>query len=123
MHMHARLCGLCSVLLGDHVFFGLNEDVAICSADAGMVPQIRVNQEDRQLIISGERKRPAPKAGNGDASDSAAKEGTTRRRSERRFGKFERKFGKLPDDADLDAVSARCGRTTSEIATCSPACY
>ena len=32
-----------------------------------------------------------------------------RRRTERRFGRFERKFGKaqMPDDADLDAVSAK----------------
>jgi hypothetical protein len=73
-----------------------------------VVLQIRVNQEDRQLIISGERRRPAPKAGNGETADSSAKEGSMRRRSERRFGKFERKFGKLPDDADLDAVSAKC---------------
>ncbi|BDA44534.1 probable 17.9 kDa class II heat shock protein at C-terminar half [Coccomyxa sp. Obi] len=58
--------------------------------------KIRVNQEERQLTISGERRR------------TEAPEGTTksRRRSERRFGKFERKF-KLPKDADLEAISAR----------------
>ena len=56
--------------------------------------QIRVNQEERQLTISGERRR------------SEAADGKNRRRSERRFGKFERKF-KLPKDADLDAVTAR----------------
>ncbi|KAK9908044.1 hypothetical protein WJX75_002029 [Coccomyxa subellipsoidea] len=56
--------------------------------------KIRVNQEERQLTISGERRR------------SEAADGKNRRRSERRFGKFERKF-KLPKDADLDAVTAR----------------
>lgn len=56
--------------------------------------QIRVNQEERQLTISGERRR------------AEAADGKNRRRSERRFGKFERKF-KLPKDADLDAVTAR----------------
>lgn len=55
-----------------------------------------MNQEERQLTISGERRR------------AEAPEGSTksRRRSERRFGKFERKF-KLPKDADLEAISAR----------------
>ncbi|EIE21305.1 HSP20-like chaperone [Coccomyxa subellipsoidea C-169] len=58
--------------------------------------KIRVNQEERQLTISGERRR-------AEAADGAAK---PRRRSERRFGKFERKF-KLPKDADVEAVTAR----------------
>lgn len=71
---------------------GACNDVLLAS-----VVQIRVNQEDRQLTISGERRRV-------EAADTDAKR---RRRSERRFGKFERKF-RLPKDADLEAVTARC---------------
>ena len=74
--------------------------------------QIRVNQEERQLIISGERRRPnLAGASSGKNADAGASEqersSTQRRKSERRFGKFERKLGKLPEDADLDAVTAR----------------
>ena len=74
------------------------------------VAQIRVNQEDRQLTISGERRRPAAKNGDTAAEGAASSEPVgRRRRTERRFGRFERKFGKaqMPDDADLDAVSAK----------------
>ena len=68
--------------------------------------QIQVNQEDRQLTLSGERRR-APGASNAaEEEGSKSTSASSRRRSERRFGKFERKF-KLPEDADLDAVSAR----------------
>ena len=63
--------------------------------------QIQVNQEERQLTLSGERRK--PKASIEDGSEDSR---SNRRRSERRFGKFERKF-KLPEDADLDAVTAR----------------
>ena len=63
--------------------------------------QIQVNQEERQLTLSGERRR--PKASTEEGSEDAP---SNKRRSERRFGKFERKF-KLPEDADLDAVTAR----------------
>ncbi len=66
--------------------------------------QIRINQEERQLTVSGERRKQSAAAAEDDASASSAE--TRRTRRERRFGKFERKF-KLPDDADLDAVSAR----------------
>ena len=68
--------------------------------------QIQVNQEERQLTLSGERRR-ANSAGNAIKEEgSKSTNASSRRRSERRFGKFERKF-KLPEDADLDAVSAR----------------
>lgn len=56
--------------------------------------KVQANKEERQLIISGHRI--APEAG----------DETRRRRSERRFGKFRRNFT-LPEDADLNAVSAR----------------
>ncbi len=65
--------------------------------------QIQVNQEERQLTLSGERRR-AKASAEKDSEDASTQ---NRRRSERRFGKFERKF-KLPEDADTDAVSARC---------------
>lgn len=64
--------------------------------------QIQVNQEERQLTLSGERRR--AKASAEDGSEDSKQ---NRRRSERRFGKFERKF-KLAEDADTDAVTARC---------------
>ena len=68
--------------------------------------QIRVNQEDRQLTISGERRRKAAANGNAERDEDA--EPASRQRTwERRFGKFKRAF-KLPETADLDAVSARC---------------
>ena len=63
--------------------------------------QIQVNNEERQLTLSGERRRRKAAM---DETEDAAKQ--NRRRSERRFGKFERRF-KLPEDADLEAVSAR----------------
>lgn len=72
------------------------------SADAHLSTlQIQVNQEQCQLTLSGERRR-----SKGATSDNDESSKQQRRRSERRFGKFERKF-KLPEDADLDAVSAR----------------
>ena len=65
-----------------------------------------MNQEDRQLTISGERRRKA--AASGDAERDEDAEPASRQRTwERRFGKFKRAF-KLPETADLDAVSARC---------------
>ena len=67
--------------------------------------QIQVNQEERQLTLSGERRR--AKASAEDGSEDSKQ---SRRRSERRFGKFERKF-KLPEDGDTDAVTARCALT------------
>lgn len=64
-----------------------------------------MNQQDRQLTISGEWRRKA--AGNGNAERDEDAEPTSRQKTrERRFGKFKRQF-KLPEDADLDAVSAR----------------
>ena len=82
---------------------------ALTSMCAGSWLQIRVNQEDRQLSISGERRRPAPKADSAEGNAPLSEPVSRRRRTERRFGRFERKFGKaqLPDDADLDAVSAK----------------
>lgn len=65
--------------------------------------QIQVNQEERQLTLSGERRR--AKASAEEGNEDSSKQNP--RRSERRFGKFERKF-KLPEDADTDAVTARC---------------
>ena len=62
-----------------------------------------MNQKDRSLKISGERKR----------SDSSEKETSDeqqqkfRRQFERRMGKFQRVFSMIPDSADLSAVSAR----------------
>ena len=73
-----------------------------------------MNQEERQLIISGERRRPTLAGASPGSPDNASTSeerpsgGMHRRKSERRFGKFERKLGKLPEDADLDAVTARC---------------
>ncbi len=64
--------------------------------------QIQVNQEERRLTLSGERRR--NKTASSEEGSETSKQ--SRRRSERRFGKFERKF-KLSEDADLDAVSAR----------------
>ncbi|KAK9834852.1 hypothetical protein WJX81_003824 [Elliptochloris bilobata] len=68
--------------------------------------KIRVNQQDRQLTISGERRR-KPANGNADAErDEDAEPAARQQRSERRFGKFRRQL-KLPETADPDAVSAR----------------
>lgn len=67
--------------------------------------QIRVNQDDRQLTVSGERRRPGSAEATADAASTSSSD-KRRSRRERRFGKFERKFN-LPEDADLDAVSAR----------------
>ena len=67
----------------------------------GCAVQIQVNNEERQLTLSGERRR--RKAASDESEDTSKQ---NRRRSERRFGKFERKF-KLSEDADLEAVSAR----------------
>ncbi|CAL5228083.1 g11151 [Coccomyxa viridis] len=64
--------------------------------------KIQVNQEERQLTLSGERRR--AKASAEEGNEDSSKQNP--RRSERRFGKFERKF-KLPEDADTDAVTAR----------------
>lgn len=77
--------------------------------------QIRVNQQDRQLTISGERRQKA--AANGDAARDEDAEPATRQRSrERRFGKFKRQF-KLAETADLDAVSARYAMLAVQISS------
>lgn len=68
--------------------------------------KIQVNQEDRQLTLSGERRRVNGAGNAAEEEGGKSTSASSRRRSERRFGKFERKF-KLPEDADLDAVSAR----------------
>ena len=89
------------------------------------VVQIQVNQEERQLTLSGERRR--GKASSAEEGDADSQQ--NRRRSERRFGKFERKF-KLPEDADLDAVSARSANPEyhhigflCEYSLCKAACF
>ena len=66
--------------------------------------QITVNQKERTLKISGEKKRAAEfdKATNGDEQQQKF-----RRQFERRVGKFQRIFSMIPDNADLSAVSAR----------------
>ena len=70
-------------------------------------PQIRVNQQERQLTIAGERQR-KPANGEGAQSDEDAEAAAARQqRRERRFGKFKRTL-RLPEAADADAVSARC---------------
>ena len=93
----------------------------LCVCLGGVLLQIRVNQEDRQLTISGERRRPAAAKSSDPAAEGSATSSSEpvgrRRRTERRFGRFERKFGKaqLPDDADLDAVSAKCALAAETI--------
>lgn len=67
------------------------------------VVQITVNQKDRTLKISGERKR-AETSDKTDGDDSQQK---FRRQFERRMGKFQRVFSMIPDTADLSSVSAR----------------
>lgn len=67
--------------------------------------QITVNQKERTLKISGEKKRAAEfdKATAGDEQQQQK----FRRQFERRVGKFQRVFSMIPDNADLSAVSAR----------------
>eukprot|EP00884_Botryococcus_braunii_P001156 jgi/Botrbrau1/11040/Bobra.92_2s0012.1 len=76
---------------------------------------IKVNAQERTLVISGERRRvtEAPEVVGDAASDVEAKsdpetshDNKYKRRFERRVGKFERKFN-LADNADLEQVSAR----------------
>ena len=69
-----------------------------------MLEQITVNQKERSLKISGEKKRAAEfdKATNGDEQQQKF-----RRQFERRVGKFQRVFSMIPENADLSAVSAR----------------
>ncbi|WOL08161.1 hypothetical protein Cni_G16913 [Canna indica] len=63
--------------------------------------EIRVQvEDDRILVVSGERKRGPDEE---DGKDGGAKY----LRMERRVGKFMRKFA-LPDNANVDAVSAVC---------------
>ena len=67
--------------------------------------QITVNQKERTLKVSGEKKRAAEfdKASNGDEQQQQ----NFRRQFERRVGKFQRVFSMIPENADLSAVSAR----------------
>ncbi|KAK9823877.1 hypothetical protein WJX72_006127 [[Myrmecia] bisecta] len=70
--------------------------------------KVRVNQE-RQLTISGERKRPEPaKPTEGGSEDEDAAD-KRRQRFERRFGRFSRTFT-LPRDADVKSISASVER-------------
>ena len=71
--------------------------------------QIRVDQADGQLTISGERRQPAAKNANAAVEGTASSEPVgRRRRTEHSFGRFERKLGKAQmADANLDAVFAR----------------
>ena len=71
--------------------------------------QIRVNQQERQLTIAGERRR-KPANGEGAQSDEDTEAAVRQQRRERRFGKFKRTL-RLPETADSDAVSARCAPT------------
>lgn len=64
--------------------------------------QITVNQKDRSLKISGERKRSTATA---EQSEEDKKK--FRRQFERRMGKFQRVFSMIPDTADLSSVTAR----------------
>ena len=78
------------------------------------MPQIRVNQQDRVLTVSGERAKPEA------ASSPSSDEGKAR--WERRFGTFKREVT-LPESADLQAISAKCVPLTcvlssSTAATC-----
>ncbi len=66
-----------------------------------------MNQQDRQLTISGERRRKAAAAPGDAERDEDAEPASRQQRRERRFGKFKRQV-KLPETADCDAVSARC---------------
>ncbi|CAL9122225.1 17.0 kDa class II heat shock protein-like [Musa acuminata AAA Group] len=63
--------------------------------------EIKVQVEDgRVLVVSGERKR-------GPDGEDGKDGGVKYLRMERRVGKFMRKFS-LPDNADVDAISAMC---------------
>lgn len=78
------------------------------------IAQIKVNGQERSMVISGERRRPTEvNAEVVDASERStdagqpAEEGKKyKQRYERRMGKFQRKFN-LPENADLAQVSAR----------------
>lgn len=79
--------------------------------------QIKVNAQERTLVIIGERRRPteAVAGANGEGTLDAQAESEPKgpqtnkykRRFERQMGKFECKFN-LSDNADLEQVSARC---------------
>lgn len=83
-------------------------------AKVGQGSQIKVNGQERSLVISGERRRPTevtPEVVDGperttDAGEAAEEGKKYKQRYERRMGKFNRKFN-LPKDADLAQVSAR----------------
>lgn len=85
-----------------------NENQYLLTADVPGLQKsdlkITVNQKERSLKISGEKKRAAEfdKATNGDEQQQKF-----RRQFERRVGKFQRVFSMIPENADLSAVSAR----------------
>lgn len=58
--------------------------------------KVQANKDDRVLTISGSRAAP----------ELSEDQQQRRRRTERRFGKFQRTF-KLPEDADLSGITAR----------------
>ena len=75
--------------------------------------QITVNKKDRTLTIGGERKRASKAVAEPVDADSQKQEQPKqqqqfRQRHERIMGKFSRTLQRLPEDADLTAVSARC---------------
>jgi hypothetical protein len=69
--------------------------------------QITVNQKDRTLTVSGERKRSSTPTAEADNTPDQQNQQKFRRQFERRMGKFQRTLSGLPDDADLALVSAR----------------
>ena len=68
--------------------------------------QIQVNQQQRQLTVSGERSEPQVAGSGSEAND--------RKKFERRFGKFSRTV-QLPKEADLEGISARVDKGVLKI--------
>ena len=74
--------------------------------------QITVNKKDRTLTVSGERKRAAkataePVDAQKQEQEQPKQQQQFRQRHERLMGKSQRTLQRLPEDADLSAVSAR----------------
>lgn len=72
--------------------------------------KITVNQKERTLTVSGERKRAAkatPEPSNGDQQQQGQPKQHFRQQNERIMGKFQRTLTGLPNDANLAAVTAR----------------
>jgi HSP20 family protein len=94
-----------------------NEEVYTLTADVPGLQKsdlkITVNKKDRTLTISGERKRATKAiaepvdAQKQEQEQAKQQQQQFRQRNERIMGKFQRTLQRLPEDADLSAVSAR----------------